>query len=301
MSSRNGKGITLTDLIVGAALCVILMVAMVPAAGVLDDARNKAACAHNLKLIAAAMSTYSNDNNGKYPRTTRDYEHPDNLVAYTSVKCTNPFDEKNGMQVNDVTAGLYLLIRVEKLDPAVFICPSTKAKALTFGKGAGAIAEKTTDISNFPSGDYLSYSGSCPFPGRIALTTQWVWDSTITTDGPLVSDMNPGSDAVLHVTARSTAAELAKANSLNHGGTGQNVLYGDYHVEFTTTPFCGIKDDTGARDNIFSRSTVQHAIHNAGDKPGKEDLKGDPIFGPPTDAYDSVMLPTANYKAAKAK
>ena len=33
------------------------------------------------------------------------------------------------------------------------------------------------------------------------------------------------------------------ANSRNHGQAGQNVLYGDTHVEFVTTPYCGVDGD----------------------------------------------------------
>jgi prepilin-type N-terminal cleavage/methylation domain-containing protein/prepilin-type processing-associated H-X9-DG protein len=40
------------------------------------------------------------------------------------------------------------------------------------------------------------------------------------------------------------------ANSTNHGKDGQNVLYGDGHVSFETTPLCGIE-----KDNIYTAWT----------------------------------------------
>jgi hypothetical protein len=40
----------------------------------------------------------------------------------------------------------------------------------------------------------------------------------------------------------------------------------------------------GTADNIFCRRTG---------------AKGDPVYGPPMDRFDSVLLPTADYKAQK--
>ena len=41
---------------------------------------------------------------------------------------------------------------------------------------------------------------------------------------------------------------MKAGNSNNHDEDGQNVLYGDGHVEFQQNPFCGV-----ARDIIFYR------------------------------------------------
>jgi prepilin-type processing-associated H-X9-DG protein len=67
-------------------------------------------------------------------------------------------------------------------------------------------------------------------------------------------------------------------NSLNHQQEGQNVLYADAHVEFQQNPFCGQK-----RDNIYT--------FNGSEVEGRNGESA--IVGPPADANDSVMLPTA--------
>ena len=69
---------------------------------------------------------------------------------------------------------------------------------------------------------------------------------------------------------------MKQANSNNHDQDGQNVLYGDGHVEFQQNPFVGVQ-----RDNIFARS---------GDSPRSNDASRP--FGSPRDANDSVLLPT---------
>ena len=70
---------------------------------------------------------------------------------------------------------------------------------------------------------------------------------------PSAADLNPGTsptatDNVFKPTATSSAVEMKLANSNNHDKDGQNVLYGDGHVEFQSNPFCGVQ-----RDNIFAR------------------------------------------------
>ena len=75
------------------------------------------------------------------------------------------------------------------------------------------------------------------------------------------------------------------ANSPNHQGQGENVLYGDGHAEFQQNPYCGTK-----RDCIYTVS---------GDTQGlSTNSKALPTSGgncSPKWAGDSVLLPTANW------
>ena len=70
---------------------------------------------------------------------------------------------------------------------------------------------------------------------------------------------------------------VKKGNSGNHGQEGQNVLYGDGHVDWSATPFCGMK-----QDNIYTVS---------GSTDGSNP-KGSGIEGTsPKWAGDSVIIP----------
>jgi len=66
--------------------------------------------------------------------------------------------------------------------------------------------------------------------------------------------MNAGTagndDDVIRPNVTSPASIVKLANSNNHGGDGQNVLYVDGHVEFHASPFAGVK-----RDNIFTNKS----------------------------------------------
>lgn len=151
-------------------------------------------------------------------------------------------------------------------------------------KPAQPLADAKAALSNFPGMDYLSYSFQDMYAGPDALMTGWKWNRAISGDYAIAADLNPGGKAVAAVKPGSPAKDLSEANSPNHARAGQNVLYGDGRVEFQTTPFCGAKMDDGTADNIYCR------------RPG---AKGDAVYGPPMDRFDSVLLPTADYKAEK--
>ncbi|MGA2501111.1 MAG: hypothetical protein ABSH20_25520 [Tepidisphaeraceae bacterium] len=68
----------------------------------------------------------------------------------------------------------------------------------------------------------------------------------------LAADMNPG---------------IAGKNSRNHEWRGQNVLFADYHVEWKSTPACGVSGD-----DIYTNKTGE-------------------MEASPVDAGDSVPLP----------
>jgi prepilin-type processing-associated H-X9-DG protein len=80
-------------------------------------------------------------------------------------------------------------------------------------------------------------------------------DSTHVADFALVADRNPGTrgkyNNVIGPAYSARPLDLAKANSNNHRKVGQNVLYADGHVQFQTTPYCGVGQDI-KRDNIYT-------------------------------------------------
>jgi prepilin-type processing-associated H-X9-DG protein len=98
--------------------------------------------------------------------------------------------------------------------------------------------------------------------------------------------MNPGGEAVTSVTRDSSDEQMKHANSLNHGQEGQNVLYGDGHAEWMTTPFCGTD-----HDNIFTAAGPE--IEGSG--------RGTAVVVASSSCHtDSILLPsTADLIATK--
>jgi prepilin-type processing-associated H-X9-DG protein len=271
MPSTPRRGFTYTDLLI----LLVLLLLLVPVAFVVLRSRGhrgesavRVKCASNLKQIGLAMLLYSNANRGHYPRGL--YIPGDDVkpVWGTGASSSDPF---SGPQPNDVTAAMFLLLRTQDITSEVFTCPSADTEKDTYGGGTNSAINRAnfTDIKK-----NLSYSLLNPYVsnGVIPETDRVWWTNGMTAEFAVASDINPGTtgsnDNVLYPNNTSSSKDMKHANSNNHDGDGQNVLFGDGHVEFLQNPFVGIQ-----RDNIFANKKGQ-------------------IVASPVDATDSVLLPT---------
>ena len=303
MSDRPFRrpGFALHELLICLALASALAVALGAAARQTRETENRVRCAANLRTIGQAMLLYANENNNQYPRTfyKRDAKlafgtpYTDKPDLGPSPQMVNPYDPKSPVRPadNDVTAAYFMLLRTQDFTPKVFVCPTTDQTPMDLGG-----AQMTTqNWVNWPGAkgirQHLSYSFQNPYPSTKAITNGARFSPTVGADYALASDVNPGGDAVLKVRPDSPADALRAANSGNHGGDGQNVLYGDGHVAFVQTPFCG-----PSRDNIFAyrdgfvEDPFDTNAHAAG------------TVGSSFDANDCVLLPTAEqFKLPRVK
>jgi prepilin-type processing-associated H-X9-DG protein len=272
-----GRGFSLTDLLAALVMLVVAIFFCMAARANLDTRQNRIKCMSNLRQIGQALLLYSNDNRGPYPRTKYDRSTADQPTVYTGVDSTDPFSG-SGVQANDVSAAFYLLLRTEDVTSQVFICPATGNRAFDYGGGLNTALNK----SNFPSGNVLSYSYADPYPNEAAAGNGFNLVQGMDPGFVVVGDMNPGSPALLQLTAASTAEQMRAGNSPNHSTQGQNLLYGDGHVEFNDNPFCGVN-----RDNIYTYGAsgidpkTQAALPTGGVG----------IYGSPVGPGDSVLLP----------
>src|SRR5690606_20839405 len=107
------------------------------------------------------------------------------------------------------------------------------------------------------------------------------WSQSLSPEFAVAGDMNPGTPELLTVGWNSPAAAQRAQNSYNHVQDGQNILFGDGHVEFAQNAFVGFK-----RDNIYTAGpSGGHADTDAASPGGVQ------IGGPPLHANDSVLLP----------
>ena len=200
------------------------------------------------------------------------------------------------VQPNDVTASLWLLVRLGYADPSLFICPSGD-ESVDPVKTAGR-AVRADQRSNFTSGQSLSYSYAYPFldiGGKPQINSD-----RLPPDFPILADKNPGPPAAGESAFPAFDAPLlsmAAVNSHNHGGAGQNVLYVIGNVQFQTTPYCGygVPPDlakTIYRDNLFTAYAASSLPPGVTPKDPQATGVCRPNVGPAW-AYDSYLVPTA--------
>lgn len=257
MTRRSGpsRGFTLVELLVVLGILLVLGSIFVPYVLWLRESNNRLVCADHLRQINKALKNYAGENRGAFPRTVYDESgNPNGWTAFTGPDCPDPFLDGAAVKPNDVTASLFLLVRTGKLESAdVFVCPSTSDRRDLLAGDRGQ-SVPVTARSNFRSADNLSYSYAQPFSAAI----DYRLDENRPAYFVLMADMNPGRSPAHDVTdirESSTPLELARGNSRNHGGAGQNVLFASGSVEFISTPFCGAGRgvrNSRSGDNIYT-------------------------------------------------
>ena len=298
------KGFTLVELLVVIGIIALLISILLPSLNRARETANRIKCASNLRQIGQAILLYSNDNKGNYPRTYWSMALAstggNGCVTWAtgsngnvSSASIDPFvSSSNGtLSPNDVTAAMFLLLRIEEITSEVFTCPSSNATKWDYG-GSTNTAQNWVNWSGGTSGilTYISYSYENPYPSSNAVGGGWKLNSSITAEYAVASDINPGdssvfnvggsNDYVCNVTTASSAKQMKQGNSNNHGEDGQNVLYGDGHVEFTQNPFCGVQ-----RDNIYTANAAANQSAAATSVPSGG------ILNSPFDPNDSILLP----------
>ena len=279
MSRPPTARFTLTDLCVVLAVGALSAGVLFPSVVRLSGGPPRLRCASNLRQISQGIQMYANENKGNFPRALYDPQAA-TATEYTHWQSPDPF-QFLPPGPNDVTAALFLLLRTQELESNVFICPSVSyGTAWDFGR------RRVTQVSNFPGRQHLNYSYTNPYHPPMPPERRFAWGEAPSTEYAIAADMNPGGATVVNVAPTSAAAETRLANSANHGGDGQNVLYVDGHVEFQDTPFCGmprssLKPPSTFRDNIYTFGATWGATSGAGTN------------GTPVDDFDSVLLPTA--------
>ncbi|HEY0008395.1 MAG TPA: type II secretion system protein [Tepidisphaeraceae bacterium] len=232
------RGFTLIELMVAIAIIGLILACIIPWVMANRQESLRVACANNIRQIRDGLAMYQQDYKS-YPRSRFDTE-TGRWTAYTGPDASNPFTRESAVAANDVTASLWLLVRTEKItDLKVFICPSTSDTPDTLTNAAGQPVAKD-QRSNFRSGKHLSYSFLSPFNVTLGESN---WGDTLPSDVVLLADKNPGitgrRDDVTKPSANAPPEAQAYANSNNHGGAGQNVLYTNTIIRFERSAFRG--------------------------------------------------------------
>jgi type II secretory pathway pseudopilin PulG len=254
------RGFTMMETLVVIGLLIILLSIFIPYLASIREANRRVTCSNNLYTILVALQSYSRANQSDFPRTQAD-SSPDAIgyTAFTGPDDHNPFSEATGVQLNDVSASLWLLVRQGYIiDTRVFVCPSSgDARDVMTDDTGRPVAPQ--ERGNFRKATNLSYSYASPFspaPG-------YRLNDTKRSEFALLADKNPGPVAAQYG-PDAPPLELANANSRNHATVGQNVLFASGYVEFVRTPYVGVgRTRQTPGDNIYTAFARLPTTHPA--------------------------------------
>lgn len=255
------RGFTLVELLVVIGIIVFLAAMLMPSMHSNRETAGRAKCSNNLRQIGLAIQMYTEENRHAYPSTAGN--HGATALDLSNSGCgvvSGP------TTLNNVPASYFLLVKTQGLSMEVFTCPQSSQI-----KDPVADALKASNFTDIKKN--LSYGFAVP--SDFVDVTDYGLTSSLSPDFAIAADRYQGPTAgggAPTINPNDTPANMRKANSTNHGGNGQNVLYADAHVSFDTKPFVGVNGD-----NIFTGNTwAPTAKHH---RPGS--------------ATDSVLVPWA--------
>ncbi len=206
------------DLATIAAGVILVFLVSQPGLQVARDIAEKHACTLQMRQVGQALQHYARDNNDLLPQV---YHQP-------GAKWWHVGSQDEGKTSN--TRNFFLLVKNGYLSAKNFICPAANSDGkirLDFSP------EQLLRLRDFPDRQSVNYSF------RLVQPNEGLNMGLGRKNGPLMTDQNPlfaDFDAFFSEQLDlNENPELLKANSPNHNGKGQNVLFDDGHVDFATS------------------------------------------------------------------
>lgn len=235
------RGFTLVELLVVIAIIAMLIAILVPSLNRAKELAKRTICAANLNSLCKGMHLYANEFNAELP-ACRDGSDNVTSVGFHS-------DDEFRDPAYSQARGWFLLAKKNYASVGLFKCPSDER-----------VSHKDVNLEgyyDFPAGEDMS---TYPFSYCMqnthygtshAIYNNRVWSADDNGDLVIIADMNglltwENMGTYWRGWRNSVAwadADTAKANSINHARTGQNVLTINGQVKWAQTPLCGINQD----------------------------------------------------------
>jgi len=240
---------TLVELLVVIAIVAILIAILLPALNRVREQANRIKCASNLRQIGQAMKVYASDNKSQYPRA----KFADGVRPVSFSDTTEPDPFKSQYIYNDVTAGMFLLVRYRMLRLENFLCPSSTQELDRVLSSTG-VEIPPAQRSNFrktnPHSGTLSYAFANQYPPvTLHVLTEFRHSPSSPAQNAIAADRNDGEDRYRNPSPDAPREDMKAMNSRNHKAEGQNVLFNDGSVVWCNNPFVGF-----GHDNIYTNA-----------------------------------------------
>jgi len=303
------RGFTLIELLVVVAIIALLIAILLPSLGRAKEMANRGTCSANLRGIVQSMAVYGSSEADAYPCV----QAPGTPLAYLF-----PYDQNGNVNNNadpvagvakadfgngsgigvyhgSVDATMFMLVANGSVATKQFICksdPASPQPSVTATSGGNYYFNFISGGTGVGAAPVFSYSWDYPWIAAGNAPGGW-WKSNTDASLPIGADMTVGGPNANFGTGTTftpnTITQGKKAyNSPNHGGDGQNVSYGDNHVEFKNTPNVGQN-----QDNIYTVNTTVGTPTQTG-SPLTGSLSIPNASGGASGNYDVVMVPWAD-------
>jgi prepilin-type N-terminal cleavage/methylation domain-containing protein len=255
------RGFTLIELLVVVAIIALLIAILLPSLGKARELSNRSVCAANLRGIGQSMIVYAGDNNECYPCTITGTGTPPSI----------------NNAVGGLMHDMFMLVCNGQVGAKQFICKSDPNGGAISNTPSSTVYNTSFYWAN-PSGqsNELCYSYSFAYQYLQGGGLAAFWKNTVDAGVAISADLNPGSN--------NPNGANPKYNSTNHQYDGQNVGFGDAHVEFQRTSLCGENGDciyTGNNGKSQSAGVSNIALNpnGGGNSQGSFDTDLSPMLG----------------------
>ena len=281
-----------TTISICSCLLAILLLLLLPSLATRNPGiSNRSSCAANLRGIMNSMVLYAAQNGEHFPAVTyAPYSPalndpagtpPHTAAGATAEDVVNSYfvPPAPSPQAGSVNANLWLLV-LQGLSPKLFVCK--------FDPHATDIASLQAPSGryyyNFQNDKQLSYSFAYPWKADGSVGSWWANASDASI--PLGSDMAPEQGTGKPRRVLNSRVSTAAWSPGNHAGDGQNVVFGDVHVDYVKVPTVGTSND-----NIWTTSANPSTGPSLTGIPADKSPPNLIDKGPP---YDIIMYPIRN-------
>ena len=192
------------------------------------------ACQANLAKISQGMTQYSSEHNGSLPAVATKAGNP-----WWKIGSTQSENQSN-------TRHLWVLVKQNYLGPEVFVCPGGNG-----GKPIKLDRAQIVNLADFPTRQHITYSFKL-----ISEPNKAFYPKSTTA---LMSDVNPIFEACVRnpgcvskneFDPVTLSEKLMRVNSSSHRSKGQNIMFSDGSVKFSSQRVVNENDDIFTLKNL---------------------------------------------------